>query len=208
MEVRAVAKYIRVQPRKVRIVAKEVSGKPAEYSAHLLRYHKSKSAAALRKVLVSAMANARENHGIDPENLRIANIMVDEGPHMKRMIARAMGRGNRIVKKTSHITVVVEEFEAQGAVKAHGTKAKPRPTFAAPKAKGKAKKAEAAPVAEEVAEAAVAEESVAEEAPVEEVAETEVVAEAAPEVVEESPAEAAAEETSGEDAGSEEEKGA
>lgn len=202
MEVRAVAKYIRVQPRKVRIVADELRGQPAEHSAHLLRYHRSKSAAALRKVLVSAMANARENHGIDPENLRIASIMVDAGPKMKRMQARAMGRGNRIEKKTSHITVVVEEFEPEAAVKPHGTKAKARPTFAAAKKSAGKKKAEAAapaveeaPVEEVVAEAPVAEEPVA-EAPVE----------TAEEVVE-APAEEPAAEEAGEAAG-EEEKGA
>ncbi len=197
MEVRAVAKYVRVQPRKVRLVAKEVSGKPAEYSAHLLRYHRSKGADELRNVLISAMANARENHGIDPENLRISTIMVDEGPHMKRMIARAMGRGNRILKKTSHITVIVEEFEPDAAVKPHGTKAKPRPTFAAPKSKGKKKaedKVEAvAPVEEE---APAAEEPVAE------------VAESVEEVVVEVPTETPAEEVAGEEAGSEQEKGA
>ena len=197
MEVRAVAKYVKVQPRKVRLVAKEVGGKPAEYSAHLLRYHRSKGADELRNVLISAMANARENHGIDPENLRISNIMVDEGPTMKRMRARAMGRGNRINKKTSHITVVVEEFEPAAAVKPHGTKAKPRPTFAAPKAKGKKKADEkveaAAPVAEEVLEETAA--------PVEEPVVEEVV-------VEETPVEAPVEEVATEEAGTEEEKGA
>lgn len=199
MQVQAVAKYIRVQPRKVRIVADEVNGKPAAQSAAVLRYHKSKSAQALRKVLISAMANARENHGVDPENLRIARIMVDEGPRMKRMLPRAMGRGNRILKKTSHITVIVEEFEPAGAIKPHGTKAKPRPTFAAPK-KGKKKAEEkveevveaAAPAAEEVVETPAVQE-VVEAAPEEAPAEPEVVAEAPAE----EPAEEAKEEEKG-----------
>jgi large subunit ribosomal protein L22 len=198
MQVQAVAKYIRVQPRKVRIVAGEVKGKSAAQSAAVLRYHKSKSAQALRKVLLSAMANARENHGVEPENLRIARIMVDEGPRMKRLMARAMGRGNRIIKKTSHITVIVEEFEPAGAVKPHGTKAKPRPTFAAPAKKGKKKAEEkveeavaAAPVVEEVTEAPA----------VEEVVEATPEAPAEPEAVAETPAEPAAE-------ANEEEKGA
>src|SRR5579863_1917241 len=107
MEVRAVAKYVRVQPRKVRIIADEIRGTSAERSAALLRYHPSKGAKALHKVLVSAMANAKENHGLSSDSLRIATIMVDEGPRLKRMMAKAMGRGSRIVKKTSHITVVV-----------------------------------------------------------------------------------------------------
>ncbi len=129
MEVRAIAKYVRVQPRKVRIIADEVRGTSAAYAASQLRYHTSKGAAALRKVLISAMANAQENHGISPETLRIHTIMVDEGPKLKRIEARAMGRGNRIVKKTAHITVVVSDDLVDNTQKAHGTKAKPRPTF-------------------------------------------------------------------------------
>src|SRR5687768_7716576 len=138
MEVRAVGKGIRVQPRKVRIIADEVRGKSAMYVVSLLRYHSSKGARELRKVLLSAMANAQENNNLSPESLRISTIMVDEGPRLKRIQARAMGRANRIVKKSSHITVVVEDYEVPRAVKPHGTKAKPRPTFAAP-SKGKKK---------------------------------------------------------------------
>jgi large subunit ribosomal protein L22 len=111
------------------LVAREVRGKSAVHSA--ARFHPSKGAKALHKVLVSAMANAAENHGLTPESLQIANISVDEGPRLKRIQARAMGRANRIIKKTSHITVVVEDVEAAEVVKAHGTKAKARPTFAA-----------------------------------------------------------------------------
>jgi len=154
MEVRAIAKYVRVQPRKVRIIADEVRGKNAEHAAALLRYHTSKGARALRKVLISAMANAEENANLSPETLKIAAITVDEGPRLKRMQARAMGRGNRILKKTSHITVVVEDAPLERAVKPHGTKAKPRPTFAAPargkKGAAKAKKQE--PAADATAE--------------------------------------------------------
>ncbi|AIE87156.1 50S ribosomal protein L22 [Fimbriimonas ginsengisoli] len=146
MEVRATAKYVRVQPRKVRIIADEIRGKTALHAAGLLRYHPSKSAKALRKVLISAIGNAQENHQLPADGLRIATIFIDEGPRLKRLRARAMGRGNRIIKKTSHITVVVEEFDAEPAVKPHGTKAKPRPTFAAPKARrGAAAKAAPAP---------------------------------------------------------------
>lgn len=178
MEVRAIAKYVRVQPRKVRIIADEVRGKNAEHVVSLLRYHTSKSAKALRKVLISAMANAQENNNLSPETLKIAAITVDEGPRLKRMRARAMGRGNRILKKTSHITVVVEDAPIERAVKPHGTKAKPRPTFAAPTkgkkgAAGKAgakKEAAAEPVAAAPEEATpVAEQEAPEEqtAPVE-----------------------------------------
>lgn len=151
MEVKAIGKFIKVQPRKVRIVADEIRGKDAVKSAALLRYHPTKGAHALRKVLISAMANALENHSLSPDSLKISKITVDEGPRQKRMRARAQGRGNRILKKTSHITVVVEEDLNRHEVKPHGTKAKPRPTFAAPK-KGKAKAGSKA-VKEEVVEA-------------------------------------------------------
>jgi len=188
MEVKAVVKYLRVQPRKVRIIADEVRGENAVKTVHLLRFHTSKSAALLRKVLISAMANAQENHGLSPDQLRIATVMVDEGPRLKRMQARAMGRGNRIVKKTSHITVVVEDYEGEVAVKPHGTKAKPRPTFGAPK-KGKKAAAAVAPVEAAVA-APVEEEVVATEvveAPVAEV-ETVIAETATAEPVAEAPA--------------------
>jgi large subunit ribosomal protein L22 len=163
MEVRAVGKYIRVQPRKVRIVADEIRGKSAIHSLHLLRYHPAKSARVLRKVLLSAVYNAANNHGLAPEALKIEAIKVDEGPRMKRIQARAMGRAFRIIKKTSHITVVVAPEEPTEKVKAHGTKAKARPTFAAPKKRG-GKKA-AAPAAEAAAEPMEATPVTASEAP-------------------------------------------
>ncbi|HJP84056.1 MAG TPA: 50S ribosomal protein L22 [Fimbriimonadaceae bacterium] len=146
MEVKAVGKYVRVQPRKVRIIADQVRGRNAVHAAAILRYHTSKGAKMLRKILVSAIANAQENHGLSADTLNIQTIMVDEGPRLKRMQARAMGRGNRIIKKTSHITVVVEDAEAVKAVKPHGTKAKPRPSFASAAKPKKGKKAEEAKV--------------------------------------------------------------
>jgi large subunit ribosomal protein L22 len=151
MEVRATAKYLRVQPRKVRILADEVRGTSALRAAALLKFHSSKGARLLHKVLASAIANAEANNGLNAENLKISTIRVDEGPRLKRMQARAMGRGNRIIKKTSHITVVLEDYEPQAAVRPHGTKAKPRPTFNAPKKKG-GKKTEAVAAQETVAE--------------------------------------------------------
>jgi large subunit ribosomal protein L22 len=170
MEVRATAKFIRVQPRKVRIIADQLRGQTALKSAALLRYHTSKSATLLHKVLVSAMANAEENHRISPEDLRISTIMVDEGPRLKRMRARAMGRGNRITKKTSHITVVVEEFEPEARVKPHGTKAKARRTLATPVKKKGATRGAAKPVTEAVPEVEVVEPILETETPVVEAA--------------------------------------
>ncbi len=139
MEVSATAKYIRVQPRKVRIIADEIRGKNCGHAAVLLHHHTSKGAKMLRKVLISAMANAAENHGLAPETLKIAAIQVNQGPVLKRMTAKAMGRGARILKKTSHITVVVEDVEPTEAVRPHGAKAKARPTFATKPVKGGAR---------------------------------------------------------------------
>jgi large subunit ribosomal protein L22 len=195
-----------VQPRKVRIIADEVRGTNALHTASLLRYHTSKSAKALHKVLVSAMANAQENHNLSPEELRISAILVDEGPRLKRMQARAMGRGNRIIKKTSHITVVVEDYEGVKTVRPHGTKAKPRPTFGS----GKGKKAAApAAAATPVVEAPVVEEPI--EDVIEEVTPVEenVVETEAPvaETVAEEPA-AVAEEATTEEAPASDEQGA
>lgn len=152
MEVRAIAKFVKVQPRKVRQIAREVRGKAAVKSADVLRFHPSKGARVLSKVIRSAVANAQENHGVNPENLRISEIQIGEGPVMKRIQARAMGRANRILKRMSHIMVVVEETDGKTEVKPHGTKAKPRPTFEKPVAKkpAKTKVNEPVAVAEEV----------------------------------------------------------
>lgn len=152
MEVRAVAKFVRVQPKKVRQIAREVRGKAAVKAADVLRFHPGKGARMLGKVIRSAVANAQENHGANPDNLRISEIQIGEGPVIKRIQARAMGRANRILKRMSHITVVVEETDGKAQVKPHGTKAKPRPKLVA--AKGKKKEAARAveePVAAETA---------------------------------------------------------
>lgn len=139
MEVRAIAKYIRVQPRKVRLVADHVVGKPARRMADVLRFHPSKSAKVLRKVILNAIANAEENNNLTADELRICEVRVDDGPRIRRIQARAMGRANRILKRTSHITVVVEDYQPEDAVRPHGTKAKPRPSFDKPKGSRKRK---------------------------------------------------------------------
>jgi large subunit ribosomal protein L22 len=136
MEVKAVTKYVKVQPRKVRIVADEVRGKSAVYTAHQLRFHPSKAAFHLRKTLISAIHNAVNNHGLPVEELKITRILIDEGPKQKRIQQRAMGRAYRILKKTAHITVVVDQQDAEAIVRPHGTKPKARPTFAGVKKKG------------------------------------------------------------------------
>lgn len=154
MEVRAVAKFVRVQPRKVRIVADEVRGSLAQKTVDVLQFHPSKGAYFLRKVIASAVANAVENDGADPRQLKIVRIQVDEGPVLKRITQRSMGRGNRINKKMSHITVVVDEAEESDLTPRKEGKAKPRPTLAPKKAKGRKAAASATPVAEESKEEA------------------------------------------------------
>lgn len=154
METRAIQKYVRVQPKKVRLVAREVVGKPAQHMVNVLRFHPSKGAFYLRKALMSAIANAVENSGADAGALKIAEVRIDEGPKLKRIQARAMGRANRIFKRMSHITVVVDEVEPKLKPKPHGTKAKPRPTFAKAGAKGKKPAAATEPTPAPVEEAA------------------------------------------------------
>lgn len=110
MEAKAVSKFLRVSPRKVRLVAKNINGKPVEDALNILKFTPKKSAALLRKVLYSAVANAEQQPGVDVDSLKVLKVIVDEGPTWKRIKARAMGRAYRIRKRTSHITVVVKEM--------------------------------------------------------------------------------------------------
>lgn len=134
MEARAIGKQIRVQPRKTRLVADEIRGKHAIWALSMLRYHPSKSARVLRKVLRGAIANAVENNGMSADALVISKILIDEGPRLKRYKARAMGRGNRIIKKTSHIKIELEEKDSF-VVNRSKAKPKARPKLEWPKAK-------------------------------------------------------------------------
>lgn len=167
MEVRAVGKRLRVPPRKARLVADEVKGKHAIVALAELRYHPSKGARLIRKVLRSAVGNAVENHNLEPDSLIVRSILVDEGWRLKRMRARAQGRGNIIVRRTSHVTVVLEDGEPFQMPRSNA-KPKPRPKFESPKpTKKKAKKEDTKSGDEVKAEVEVAAEAVAtEEAPV------------------------------------------
>ena len=109
MQAKAVAKFIRVSPRKTRLVAETVKGKSVEDALNILRFTPKKAARILSKVLFSAVSNAEQMPGVDVDALRVDNIIVNEGPTMKRIQPRAMGRAYRIRKRTSHITVVVKE---------------------------------------------------------------------------------------------------
>jgi len=107
MQVSAILRHARISPQKCRLVADQVRGMPVERALQTLMFSNKKAATMVRKVLESAIANAEHNEGADIDELNVASIMVDEGPVMKRMHARAKGRGNRIVKLTSHIKVTV-----------------------------------------------------------------------------------------------------
>lgn len=107
MEAKAILRVARISPQKARLVADQVRGMPVGRADTLLQFSNKKAAQMVRKVLRSAVANAETNHGADVDDLKVASICVDEGPTMKRMHARAKGRGARILKRTSHITVVV-----------------------------------------------------------------------------------------------------
>ncbi len=109
MEVRAIAKYIRVSPRKVRLLMREVEGKKVEEALNLLTFAPQKGAPILRKLINSAVANAGQYPDIDVDNLFIKQIVANEGPTLKRFRPRAMGRAARIRKRTSHLTVILDE---------------------------------------------------------------------------------------------------
>ena len=109
MEARAQARFVRVTPLKARRVVDVIRGMKADQAAALLRFAPQAAAEPVRKVLESAMANAENNDGLAPDTLDVAEAYVDEVPTMKRFRPRAQGRAYRVAKRTSHITVVVEE---------------------------------------------------------------------------------------------------
>ncbi|MDP8928855.1 MAG: 50S ribosomal protein L22 [Actinomycetota bacterium] len=106
-QTKATAKYIRVSPSKVRQLTNLIRGEHVEEARRILRFSGKGAAAPLAKVLNSAVANAENNDGLDPDDLWVNNAFVDEGPTLKRWRPRALGRAYRIRKRTSHITVVV-----------------------------------------------------------------------------------------------------
>lgn len=109
MEVRALLRYARISPQKVRKIIDAVKGKPVQTGLEILKFMPQKSAGILEKIVRSAVANADQNNNLDVDSLVIRNITADQGSVLKRFRARARGRGTRIVKRTSHITVVLSE---------------------------------------------------------------------------------------------------
>jgi len=109
MEVRAAARYVRISPQKVRKLAGAIQGRPVEAGLNQLKFMPQKAAGVLEKLIRSAVANADQNEDIDVDTLVVRTVVADRGPYLKRWRARARGRGARILKPTSHITVVLAE---------------------------------------------------------------------------------------------------
>ena len=109
MEALAKHKFARSSAQKARLVADQIRGLSVDKALNVLTYSPKKAAELVKKVLLSAIANAEHNEGADIDTLKVKTIFVDEGPSMKRIKPRAKGRADRIVKRTSHITVVVAD---------------------------------------------------------------------------------------------------
>ena len=109
MEVRAVLKYVRISPQKVRMLIDGVKGQPVERGLNQLKFMPQKAAGIVEKVVRSAVANADQMPDADVDAMVIRNIIADQGPTLKRFKARARGRGSRILKKTAHITVILAD---------------------------------------------------------------------------------------------------
>ncbi len=111
MEVRAITRNIRISPRKVRLVCDAVRGKDMRQAMAILRFLPQKAAPIIAKTLKSAAANAENNYDLDPNVLYVKLIFADDAPQLKRGEFRARGRFNQIIKRSCHITVIVEERE-------------------------------------------------------------------------------------------------
>ncbi len=111
MEARAIARYVRVSPRKARIVIDKVRGKDVVDALDILRFNERAVSEVISKVVNSAAANAQDKYGLRPESAKIKACYVDEGPTLKRYRPRAKGAASPIRKRTSHITVIVAPRE-------------------------------------------------------------------------------------------------
>ena len=111
MEAKAVARYVRISPRKVRVVVDLIRGKSVPAAREILRFSDRAASEVVEKVLNSAVANAEHQHHVRPESLIVKTAFVDEGPTLKRIRPRAKGSASRIRKRTSHITIIVAPRE-------------------------------------------------------------------------------------------------
>ena len=110
METKAVARFVRISPRKVRLIMDQVRGKKVEEALNMLSFAPHRGARVLKKLIDSAVANAGQNSGVDVDSLFIRQVYADEGPTLKRWRPRALGRATRIRKRTSHLTVILDEM--------------------------------------------------------------------------------------------------
>jgi large subunit ribosomal protein L22 len=138
----AIARFVRVSPRKARRVIDLVRGRSVEDALDILRWAPQAASEPVAKVIASAAANAQNNNGLDPATLVVATVYADEGPTAKRIRPRAQGRAFRIRRRTSHITVVVESRPAKDQRSAKSTRAR-RAEASKAAAKAPAKKAPA-----------------------------------------------------------------
>ena len=111
MEAKAVAKYVRISPLKVNFICSEIRGKQVEEALAILKFTPKRGAKVLEKVLNSAIANAENNLNLDRDNLYVSAAYANDGPHMKRWRPKARGMAYPIIKRSSHIGVVVKELE-------------------------------------------------------------------------------------------------
>lgn len=109
MQTQAILKFVRLSPKKARAIADLVRGKPVGEARNILKFSTRKPAQVIFKVLESAIANAENNHGADVDELKVKEIFVDAGPVLKRIMPRAKGRADRILKPTSHVTIRVSD---------------------------------------------------------------------------------------------------
>nr|WP_235599809.1 MULTISPECIES: 50S ribosomal protein L22 [Kosmotoga] len=113
MEARAVARYIRISPRKARAVVNAIRGKSVGEAFQILEFSPKKAARIVSKVLRSAVANAENNFGLNVDTLYVSHAVVDDGPRMKRLWPRGRGRADILQKRFSHITIVVRDSEKE-----------------------------------------------------------------------------------------------
>ena len=109
METNAVAKFVRISPRKIRLIMDQVRGKRVDEALNMLSFAPQKGALILKKLIDSAVANAEQNSGVDVDSLFVKRVYADEGPTLKRFRPRAQGRATKIRKRSSHLTVVLDE---------------------------------------------------------------------------------------------------
>jgi large subunit ribosomal protein L22 len=109
MEARAIAKYLRISPRRTRLCADLIRGKRAEDAIHILTHTPKAGARLISKVVQSAISNARQDKSIDVDTLFVKTVYVNQGPTLKRWQPKPMGRAGRIRKRTCHVTVVLSE---------------------------------------------------------------------------------------------------